>query len=55
MSVELRRAYELKESFQLWFLNAKEKGTDKIGEVKEELKDFYKLVEVSEIPEIKKL
>lgn len=54
MSTELRRAYELKEAFQVWFSNAKEKGPSSIGEVKAELEQFYELVEASDIPEMKK-
>jgi transposase len=53
MSDELRKAYQLKESYRLWFSNAKEKGTENIGEVKEELKVFYEMVESSGIPEMK--
>jgi transposase len=53
MSPELRKAYELKETYQVWFSNAKEKGSKQISEVKEELIEFYKKVESSGINEMK--
>jgi len=54
MSKDLKVAYELKEAFRSWFYRAKEIGQEQITQVKQELKDFYQLVEASEIPEMKK-
>jgi transposase len=54
MSKELKVAYELKEAYRTWFYRAKEMGQEQITQVKEELKDFYQIVETSGIPEMKK-
>ena len=53
MSEELKKAYELKERYQVWFNRAKEIGQEKIKEVKKELEAFYQVVEASGIPEMK--
>lgn len=52
MSEELKRAYKLKEDYRNWFTSAKENGTTQIREVKEELKQFLKAVELEGIPEM---
>ena len=48
-----KKAYELKERYQVWFNRAKEIGQEKIKEVKKELEAFYQVVEESGIPEMK--
>lgn len=53
-SEELRKAYELKEAYCQWFQRAKEIGETNIGLVKKELKNFYRMVEESGIPEMLK-
>jgi len=52
MSEELRNAYELKEAYHAWFLQAKEFGKTHIGEVKKDLLNFYEMVEAKGIPEL---
>lgn len=54
LSEELKQAYELKESYRIWFNRAKMIGTNQIDVVKEELKNFYNIVESSGIPEMQK-
>ena len=54
MSEELRQAYELKEAFQQWFTQAKEKGPEKILQTKETLYAFYERVKLVDIPEFNK-
>lgn len=54
MSIDLRRSYELKEAFRLWFKRAKEIGKEQIVLVKDELEEFYELVEATGIPEMRK-
>ena len=54
MSEELKKAYELKEAYRAWFVQAKETGLEDIAEVKEGLHRFYRLVQVARIPEMTK-
>ncbi|WP_077703226.1 ISL3 family transposase [Virgibacillus dokdonensis] len=54
MDEELRRAYELKESYCFWFKQAKENGQVKIKETKQGLLDFYRKVEQEGLPEFEK-
>lgn len=54
MNEELRRAYELKESYARWFRQAKENGQEKIKETQQGLNDFYQKVEQEGIPEYMK-
>lgn len=51
MSSELKEAYELKEAFNEWFVQAKENGPEKILQTKEQLIAFYQLVTKTDIPE----
>jgi len=51
MSNELKQAYELKESFNEWFVLAKENSPEKILQTKEKLNSFYELVKQTNIPE----
>src|SRR5690606_27825180 len=44
MSEELKQAYELKEKFNEWFVQAKENGPEEILQTKELLQSFYQLV-----------
>lgn len=53
-SEELKVAYELKEAFSQWFKQAKENGEDSILQTKTLLNDFYRKVELANIPEFKK-
>lgn len=52
MSVELQKAYHLKESYKEWFEKAKGIGKEQIRIVKEDLQAFYLEVESSGIPEM---
>jgi len=52
-SEELKLAYELKEAFSYWFIQAKENGLEDLLKTKE-LYDFYRKVEQANIPEFKK-
>ncbi|WP_199880607.1 ISL3 family transposase [Bacillus massiliglaciei] len=54
MSEELKKAYELKETYRGWFVQAKESGSEDVGKVKTGLRDFYRLVQDSGIPEMAK-
>ena len=54
MSEELKKAYELKESFREWFVQAKEAGSKDLGTVKQGLREFYQLVQNAGIPEMAK-
>ncbi|PLR90795.1 ISL3 family transposase [Bacillus sp. T33-2] len=54
MSEELKAAYELKEAYREWFLEAKEIGKDQIATVKDGLNRFYDLVVDAGIPEMMK-
>ncbi|WP_199880617.1 transposase, partial [Bacillus massiliglaciei] len=54
MSEELKKAYELKETYRGWFVQAKESGSEDIGKVKQGLRDFYRRVQDSGIPEMEK-
>ncbi|MGB2993028.1 MAG: ISL3 family transposase [Paenisporosarcina sp.] len=51
MSEELKQAYELKERFNEWFVQAKENGPEKILQTKELLLLFYQRVTQTNIPE----
>lgn len=51
MSDELNHAYELKEKFNEWFVQAKENGPEKILQTKELLHSFYQLATQTNIPE----
>ncbi|MGN7943301.1 ISL3 family transposase [Virgibacillus sp. 6R] len=53
-SKELKTAYELKEAFSNWFVQAKENGLGNILKTKTSLIDFYRKVEQANIPEFKK-
>jgi len=52
LSDELKRAYQLKEEYRLWFEQAKEIGKDDITLVKRNLLDFYKRIEEEGIEEL---
>ncbi|WP_246946200.1 ISL3 family transposase [Bacillus pinisoli] len=52
MSDELKQAYELKEAYCKWFKRAKEIGQEDIITVKQELVEFYKMVELADISEL---
>ncbi len=54
LSADLRNVYELKESYQRWFKNAKKIGSSNIRQVKVELDSFYRQVEEIGIPEMKR-
>lgn len=54
MSDTLRKAYQLKEAYRLWFEEAKALGPSNLKEVKERLYAFYDLVKASEIEEFMK-
>ncbi|MEB1809598.1 MAG: ISL3 family transposase [Bacillaceae bacterium] len=54
LSGELRRAYKLKEAFRSWFDKAKQMGSKEGLLVKQELHNFYHLVERSGMKEFKK-
>lgn len=51
MSDELKEAYELKEAFNTWFVQAKENGPELILQTKQLLLSFYELVTQTNIPE----
>ena len=51
LSEELKQAYELKEAFQQWFIQAKENGPERILQTKESLYAFYSLAKQANIPE----
>ncbi|MBA4537483.1 hypothetical protein H1Z61_10150 [Bacillus aquiflavi] len=51
----IKIAYQLKESYQIWFIQAKKIGKTEINRVKEELKGLYEWIEESGIPEVKHL
>lgn len=52
MSVELKRAYEMKENYRQWFERAKEIGNEQITLVKEELYQLYEKFEKEGISEL---
>lgn len=52
MSIELKRAYELKEIYRQWFQRAKEIGSEQINLVKEELYKLYEMFEEEGISEL---
>lgn len=54
MDKELRRAYELKESYCRWFKQAKENGQEKMKETQQGLIDFYRKVQQEGLPEFVK-
>lgn len=54
MDDELKRAYELKEAYCLWFQASKKRGPEKLLETKTGLLEFYRLVTASGIPEFQK-
>ncbi|WP_110926113.1 ISL3 family transposase, partial [Bacillus massiliglaciei] len=54
MSEELKKAYELKETYRGWFVQAKESEAEDAGKVKQGLRDFYRRVQDSGIPEMEK-
>jgi transposase len=53
-SDELKRAYQLKEAYRLWFQTAKSLAPNGLNEVKEKLYQFYDLVQSSGIKEFEK-
>lgn len=54
MDKELRKAYELKESYCRWFKQAKENGQEKMKETQQGLIDFYRKVQQERLPEFAK-
>lgn len=54
MSPELKKAYELKESFCQWFDEAKQNGEDNIVKTKNALYDLYEAIDDAGIPEFKR-
>ncbi|WP_071458587.1 ISL3 family transposase [Bacillus massilinigeriensis] len=54
MSPELRKAYELKEQFCLWFNEAKQNGEKNIHQTKEALYALYEAIDQAGIPEFQK-
>jgi len=53
-STYLKRAYQLKEAYRLWFETAKEHGPDHLKETKAHLYEFYDLVKESGVEEFEK-
>lgn len=54
MDSELKRAYELKEAYCVWFQAGKKRDPEEILKTKEALLEFYRLVEQAGIPEFQK-
>ena len=54
MSEELKRAYELKEAYCVWFQDSKKRGPEDLLQTKKQLLKFYQLVELAAIPEFQK-
>lgn len=54
MHPDLQKAYKLKETFKKWFEKAKAEGSDGMDTIKEELNNFYQLIEESGLEEFKK-
>ncbi|WJV17004.1 ISL3 family transposase [Rossellomorea marisflavi] len=54
MSEELKKAYELKETFCEWFEQAKERGEEQILATRNDLYDFYDAVDEAGIPEFQR-
>lgn len=54
MDDELKRAYELKEAYCLWFQASKKRNPEELLETRTGLLEFYQLVTASGIPEFQK-
>lgn len=54
MDDELKRAYELKEAYCVWFQASKKRDPEEILKTKKALLEFYRLVEQAGIPEFQK-
>lgn len=55
LSDELKRAYDLKESYRSWFQLSKENGATQPDRIKQRLAEWYNQVEKEDIPEFKKV